>query len=116
LPNLDTLLHYKKEGIRIIAPPIFALLDVKDKRMVASRYAKDAKAAGLDIISWSLERSGVLAKDKGGWYFQTVQSVIRDEGDVLEAVHVLSHEVGIRGLFSDWPATTTFYANCMDLK
>ena len=116
LPNLDTLLHYKKAGIRIIAPPIFALLDVKDKRMVASRYAKDAKAAGLDIISWSLERSGVLAKDKGGWYFQTVQSVIRDEGDVLEAVHVLSHEVGIRGLFSDWPATTTFYANCMDLK
>jgi glycerophosphoryl diester phosphodiesterase len=21
--------------------------------------------------------------------------------------------VGVRGIFSDWPATTTYYANCM---
>ena len=22
-------------------------------------------------------------------------------------------QVGIRGIFSDWPATVTYYANCM---
>jgi glycerophosphoryl diester phosphodiesterase len=26
---------------------------------------------------------------------------------------VLARGVGVRGVFSDWPATTTYYANCM---
>jgi glycerophosphoryl diester phosphodiesterase len=26
---------------------------------------------------------------------------------------VLAQDVGIIGLFSDWPTTTTFYANCL---
>ena len=104
------------EGVRIVAPPIFALLDVKDQRMVPSQYAQNAKAAGLNIIAWSLERSGILAQDKGGWYFQTVGAVVHNEGDIYEALHVMSHDVGIMGLFSDWPGTTTYYANCMGLK
>ena len=29
------------------------------------------------------------------------------------ALDVLAREVGIRGIFSDWPATVTYYANCM---
>ena len=28
---------------------------------------------------------------------------------------VLAQDVGIIGIFSDWPATVTFYANCMGL-
>jgi glycerophosphoryl diester phosphodiesterase len=28
----------------------------------------------------------------------------------------LTQEVGIMGLFSDWPATVTYYANCMGVK
>ena len=43
-------------------------------------------------------------------------TVIRNDGDILRTIHVLAQEVGIIGLFSDWPATTTFYANCMKLK
>lgn len=116
LPSLDTLKKYKQEGIRIVAPPIFALLDVKDQRMVPSHYAQNAKEAGLNIITWSLERSGILAQTKGGWYFQTVGSAVHNEGDVYEALHVMSQDVGIMGIFSDWPATTTYYANCMGLK
>jgi glycerophosphoryl diester phosphodiesterase len=34
----------------------------------------------------------------------------------MEAMHVLAQDVGVRGIFSDWPATTTYYANCMGLK
>ena len=30
-------------------------------------------------------------------------------------LHVLAQDVGIEGIFSDWPATTTYYANCMGL-
>lgn len=116
LPSLDTLKKYKEEGIRIVAPPIFALLDVKENRMVPSQYAQNIKAAGLNIIAWSLERSGILAREKGGWYFQTVGAVVHNEGDVYEALHVMSQDVGIMGVFSDWPGTTTYYANCMKLN
>jgi glycerophosphoryl diester phosphodiesterase len=28
---------------------------------------------------------------------------------------VLAKDVGIMGIFSDWPATVTYYANCMGL-
>lgn len=116
LPDLDKLTGYKKDGIQIVAPPIFALLDAKDGKLVASQYAKNAKQAGLNIITWSLERSGVMATGKGGWYYQTVNPAIQREGDILQALDVLAKDVGIIGIFSDWPATVTYYANCMGLK
>ena len=34
----------------------------------------------------------------------------------MRALDVLAKQVGIIGIFSDWPATVTFYANCMGLK
>lgn len=116
LPDLEKLKVYKAQGIQIVAPPIFALLDIKDGRMTASRYAKDIQQAGLKTIAWSLERSGLMAKDKGGWYYQTVNSVVKGEGDIYQALDVLVKEAGIIGMFSDWPATTTYYANCMGVR
>ena len=35
---------------------------------------------------------------------------------MLMVLDVLARQVGIRGIFSDWPATVTYYANCMRLK
>lgn len=116
LPGLEELQRYKQEGIQIVAPPIFALLDVKNGTLAASAYAKNAKQAGLGIIAWSLERSGLLATGQGGWYYQSVNPAIQRESDTLLAVDVLAREVGVRGIFSDWPATVTYYASCMGLK
>jgi glycerophosphoryl diester phosphodiesterase len=116
LPDLEKLISYRQDGIQIVAPPIFALLDAKDDKLVPSAYAKNAKRAGLDIITWSLERSGVMATGKGGWYYQTVNQAIHREGDILQALDVLAKDVGIIGIFSDWPATVTYYANCMGIK
>ena len=116
LPSLEKLKDYKRKGVKIVAPPIFALLTLEDGKLVPSAYAKNVKKAELDIITWSLERSGVMALDKGGWYYQSITAGIHHEGDILEALHVLNKDVGIRGIFSDWPATVTFYANCMGLK
>jgi len=116
LPDLAKLISYKNEGIQIVAPPIFALLDAKDGKLVASSYAKNAKQAGLSIITWSLERSGVMASGKGGWYYQSVNHVISREGDILAALDVLAKDVGIMGIFSDWPGTVTYYASCMGQK
>ncbi len=113
LPDLEKLISYKREGVQIVAPAIFALLDAKDGKFVASTYAKNAKQAGLSIITWSLERSGVIATNKGGFYYQAASSAVKREGDVMEALDVLAKDVGIIGIFSDWPATVTYYANCM---
>ncbi len=104
------------KNVRIIAPPMWMLLKVnKEGKIEPSEYAKRAKAAGLDIITWTLERSGPL-KDGGGWYYQTTKDVINNDGDMLEVLDVLAQEVGILGIFSDWPATVTYYANCKCLK
>jgi len=112
LPNASELASYKADGINIWAPPMFALLDVSGDKVVASQAAKDAKRAKLDIITWTLERSGILADGNNGFYYQTYDSAVKREGDVYEVLDVLAKDVGVLGVFSDWPATTTFYANC----
>ena len=117
LPDAAELAQYKAKGINIVAPPMFALLTVEnDKKIVPSQYAKDAKAAGLDIITWTIERSGILADGNNGFYYQTFDSAIKREGDMMTVLEVLAKDVGILGIFSDWPATVTYYANCMGLK
>jgi glycerophosphoryl diester phosphodiesterase len=116
LPNYNTLVGYKTQGIPIWAPPTFALLAADNGKIVPSQAAKDAKAAGLGLITWTLERSGILADGNNGFYYQTFDSAVKTEGDVFQALHVLAKDVGVMGVFSDWPATTTFYANCMGLR
>ena len=116
LPTLAQLQSFKAEGIQIVAPPIFALLESADGKLIPSNYAKNAKQAGLGIIAWSLERSGVLANGNPGWYYQTVAPLMKREGDTMQVLDVLAKDVGIMGIFSDWPATVTYYANCMGLK
>ncbi|HEX2446133.1 MAG TPA: glycerophosphodiester phosphodiesterase family protein [Vicinamibacterales bacterium] len=118
LPALADLIGYTQQGINIWAPPTFALLDVdSSNRIVPSQAARDAKAAGLDIITWTLERSGLLTDNvPNGFYHQTFDSAIRREGDLMRVIDVLARDVGILGVFSDWPAAVTYYANCMGLK
>ena len=117
LPGFGELQTYRAQGIRIVAPPLFALLTVDGNgRIAPSSYALNAKAAGLGIITWTLERSGLLADGSNGFYYQTFDQAIQREGDMYEVLDVLAKQVGILGIFSDWPATTTFYANCAGLR
>jgi glycerophosphoryl diester phosphodiesterase len=117
LPSRNELVDYKSQGIQIVAPPIFALLSTNAAGdIVPSPYARDARAAGLGIIAWSLERSGLLADGNNGFYYQSFDSAIQTEGDVMRVLDVLARDVKVMGVFSDWPATTTFYANCAGLR
>jgi len=110
-----TMAELKAMGVNYLAPPLWVLLANEGGRIAPSKYANAANEAGLTLISWTLERSGPLDTG-GGWYFQTVNELIDGDGKVFEVVDVLAREVGITGLFSDWPATTTFYASCTGLK
>lgn len=77
-----------------------------------SAYARAARQAGLKIIAWSLERSRPLTRG-GQWYYQSLPTLANSDATVLQLLDVLARDVGAMAVFSDWPATTTFYANCM---
>src|SRR6476661_580242 len=111
-----SMAELKAQGVKILAPPIWTMLALNDnKEIVPSEYARAAKAAGLDLIGWSLERDGPLNKG-GGFYHRSIRSVVDRDGDTLTVLDVLAKQVGVRGMFSDWPATTTFYASCTGIK
>ena len=101
------------QGVNIIAPPLWVLVtEDENGNVVPSDYALAAREAGLDIITWTVERSGPL-NTGGGWYYQSIADATDNDGDMFTLIHVLAQDVGVLGIFSDWPATTTYYANCM---
>ena len=109
-PSMDEL---KASGVQYLAPPIWMLLTLdENKQIIPSPYANAASDAGLKLIAWSLERSGPIHLENGGWYYQSVADAMKSEGDVLTVLDVLAQDVGVAGVFSDWPATTSFYAHC----
>ena len=116
-PPLSEFIDLKNRGVNIVAPPMPTLLTSDHRgRIVPSEYAKRARTAGLEIISWTTERSGRINEDivprGGAYYYNTTVDVLKSDGDILRTIDVLAQDVKIIGLFSDWPATTTFYANC----
>ncbi len=118
--SLDQLKQLKQQGVRIFAPPMQALLAVNAaNEIVPSQYAIDIKAAGLKIITWTFERVDLRAgaAGKGSYYaFDPTGAAVKKDSDMYKALDVLARQVGILGIFSDWPATVTYYANCMGLK
>ena len=111
-----SMAELKAQGVAILGPPIPMMLTLNgNKEIVPSEYAKAAKAAGLELIGWSLERDGPLNKG-GGFYHRSMRGAIDRDGDTLTVLDVLAKQVGVRGMFSDWPATTTFHASCMGMK
>ncbi|MEJ2621615.1 MAG: glycerophosphodiester phosphodiesterase family protein [Candidatus Thiodiazotropha sp.] len=106
--------YLASKGVNYLAPAIWELVTAENGKIVPSDYALAAKDHGIDLITWTLERSGLLASG-GGWYYQSISDVTDNDGDMLVLLDVLAQEVGIKGIFSDWPATVTFYANCKGL-
>ena len=101
------------QGVNIIAPPTWILVTLDENgAVVPSEYAVAAREAGLDIITWTIERSGPL-NTGGGWYYQSIADATDNDGDMYTLIDVLAQDVGVLGIFSDWPATVTYYANCM---
>lgn len=109
----------RRQGVHIFAPPIPALLAVdSNDQIVPSQYARDIKAAGLEIISWSFERADLRKGAKGaGFYaaFDPEGRAMKKDSDMYLELDALAQDVGIIGLFSDWPATVSYYASCMGL-
>lgn len=106
-PAFDTLAEL---GVGYLAPPIWMLLTLDEQqRIVPSDYAIRARDADVPLLTWSLERG---ADGGGGFYYQSIASAYTGPADQLRVLDVLANQVGVDGVFSDWPATTTWFAHC----
>ncbi|TLS29268.1 hypothetical protein PpBr36_01477 [Pyricularia pennisetigena] len=116
------LTRYAADGVPIIAPPLPYLVtmgkgaDGKEK-IVPSVYATEAKRLGMKIIAWTAERSGWVgnAARSGDYYYTTIANYTKKDGDAFQLLDVLGRDIGVLGVFSDWSATVTYYANCFGL-
>jgi glycerophosphoryl diester phosphodiesterase len=109
----------RRAGVKIVAPSYNALLTVQGDRIVPSAFAKDLKAMGFDIISWSFERVDLRkgAAGVGSYYdFDPTGAAIKQDSDMYKALDVLAKDVKLIGMFSDWPGTVSYYASCMGMK
>lgn len=104
----------KAQGVNYLSPSMNMLVTADGDRIAASAYAKAAKEADLKLIAWTLERSGPLTAG-GGWYYAPLNGIVKSDGRMYELLDVLAQNVGVVGVFSDWPATVSYYASCMDL-
>jgi glycerophosphoryl diester phosphodiesterase len=108
-----------RAGVKIVAPSFNALLTVQGDRIVPTVFAKDLRSLGFDIISWSFDRVDLRkgAAGVGSYYdFDPTGAAIKKDSDMYKALDVLAKDVKLIGLFSDWPATVSYYASCMRLK
>ncbi|GAB6067823.1 glycerophosphodiester phosphodiesterase family protein [Methylothermus subterraneus] len=111
-PSMEELARL---GVKILAPPLWMLLSLEGGEIVPSIYARRAKAAGLRLFAWTLERSDLRQGGVGQWYYQTVGEAVRSPGDLYLVLDALARRASVSAIFTDWPATAAFYANCMGL-
>ena len=108
LANMQTL---KAQGLHYIAPPMPMLITLDaDGQLAATDYARYAHAAGLKIITWTFEAG--RATDPANWLYMSIPGFLDKEAKMLEVLDFLAKEVKVSGVFSDWPGTVTYYANC----
>tara|TARA_B100000945_G_scaffold103828_1_gene82042 strand:+ start:139 stop:879 length:741 start_codon:yes stop_codon:yes gene_type:complete len=105
LPSRRDMDELFRRGLRYIAPPIPMLLRQDDEgNLRETNYARYAIQSGLKLITWTMESR---LSDIAGFSNQGSDRLL-----VLDALH---QRAQVSGVFSDWPATVTRYANCMGL-
>jgi glycerophosphoryl diester phosphodiesterase len=121
LPSRAEMKGWADRGVNILGSPLFSLVQLNGAgQIVPSTYARQARALGFDIIGWTFERSAPVQQMKGGvastFYYQTTIDALTRDGDIYEVLHVIARDVGAIGVFSDWPGSVTYYANCFGLR
>ncbi|MEH6453096.1 MAG: glycerophosphodiester phosphodiesterase family protein [Psychromonas sp.] len=82
------------KNINIVAPIYTLLVEQKNGVIVTTDYAKQLKDEGLNLVTWTIERGYTDYPE-------------------LEVLNVLKKNLDLIGVFSDWPATVTFFDNCV---
>ncbi len=110
--SLEDMRALYSRGVRTLAPPMPMLLTLSaDGELAASDYAIFARQAGLDLVTWTFE-SG-KATDPANWLYANLPGFVTSEDKMLDVLHALTTKAEIKGIFTDWPGTVTYYANCL---
>ncbi|KAI5302910.1 hypothetical protein KEM56_000233, partial [Ascosphaera pollenicola] len=122
---IGNLTAIKEMGVKTLAPATSDLLvlntdrkgGMDEKPFVATDFAKLAKKLGFGIVTYSIERTGPLSRvdELDDTYVKPIKDALKRDGDVYVMIDALAKEAGVEKMFSDWPATVTYYANCMRL-
>jgi len=128
------LRHFVGLGMDMFSPPIQLLITSGPGRsIVPSATAQALKEMKVRSIgAFSLERQGCSPKpdgpimpqrpsqflgpcwDPGAKYYSSVDGTAAwQHADVLVVLDTLFKEVGLKSLFSDFPATVSAYVNCV---
>ncbi|KAF7186160.1 Extracellular protein [Pseudocercospora fuligena] len=115
------LTEVRAAGVNIIGPSIPMLVQAggpNNDTIVPSAYSKAITDHGFDIIAWTYERSGPLAtvKSRGEYYFSSIADIVSYDGQYYNLLDVLANQIKIKGLFTDWAASVTYFANCFGLQ
>ena len=118
--QLTFFAELRKRSVKIIAPAMPALLAVngRPRRALAAREGPQGPGLRHHHLDLRARRPAPGARRKAGFYydFDPTGAAIKKDSDMYKALDVLAREVKILGIFSDWPATVTYYANCMGLE
>ncbi len=121
-PPLDAFIALRASGVSRIAPPLSRLLEIdRYGTLQASTYGLHARAAGLELTTWTLERSGPIHEGRVGgrdrdFYLTPILPALRNDGDLYRILDALHNEVGVRAVFSDSPSALALYASCLGLE
>ena len=98
-------------GVKYVAPPIGQLIasNPTGTGLVPSGYAAAAIAVGMKVITWTVERNYECWPAEAST-LATPPCKGMNELELIDALY----KMGVIGVFSDWPATVTFYASCID--
>ena len=113
-PRIKEMPEWRKAGLNYLSPAMPMLVKDDGGKLVPSDYAKAAKRQRLQADYLDAGALRPLARG-GGWYFTGIENHAKKDGDTYKYLDVLAKDVGISGIFSDWPATVTYYANCKGL-
>jgi secreted PhoX family phosphatase len=113
-PTTVTELKNMQEGAYVSLPQQ-QLIAVMHNKYVPSELALLAKKQKLRVVAVGFERpeSLPMRSNRGGAFYETSRTITDNDGDAYEMLHVLASQVGIEHISTSWPATVTFYANCM---
>lgn len=110
-PQLADMRTLYNQGLRVLAPPMPMLLSrAPNGELAASDYARYANEAGLKLVTWTFESRNPTSPEN--WLYANLPEFVTDESKTLEVLDALTNKAGISAIFSDWPATVTYYANC----
>lgn len=89
--------------MKTIAPPLWVLLKAVNGEIVPSDYALSAAAANLNLITWTVERSGRIREDDledpNKYYFRSLLSAVKDDSVVYPVIDQLTRHVAVKGIF-----------------